>query len=91
MADMEAIKPRIMSGSYRNEWNSGTAKDRMMARTGPEMYRRRTGRKTGIFQFLPVPTMRLRSRRSWFPYLLAGRGLGQGIGTYRVKGEVEEP
>jgi len=67
MAEIEAIKPKIMSGSYRSEWNSGTAKDKMMARTGPEMYRSKTGMNTGIFQFFPVPTIKFRSRRSWFP------------------------
>ena len=31
------VKPRIMSGSYRSLWNSGKAKEKMMARTGPLM------------------------------------------------------
>jgi hypothetical protein len=51
--DIEAMKPKIMSGSYRNVWNSGTANDKMIASTGPEMYRNKTGMKTGIFQFFP--------------------------------------
>jgi hypothetical protein len=71
IAEIEAMNPKIMSGSYRSEWNSGTANDRMMARTGPEMYRSRTGMNTGIFQFFPVPTIKFRSLRSWFPYISA--------------------
>jgi len=100
IAEIEAMKPKIMSGSYLSEWNSGTAKDKMIARTGPEMYRSKTGMKTGIFQFFPVPTIKFRSRRSWFPYKLAispttittwRMATSMRMTTYRIEGEIEEP
>jgi hypothetical protein len=98
IAEIEAMNPKIMSGSYRSEWNSGTANDSMIARTGPEMYRSRTGMNTGIFQFFPVPTIRFRSRRSWFPCKSARapwrhrRKRRRGVEeTYRIESEVKEP
>jgi hypothetical protein len=97
MAEIEAMNPKIMSGSYLSEWNSGTANDKMIARTGPEIYRSRTGMNTGIFQFFPVPTIKFRSLRSWFPFrsdnvpLCVSIRIEGGKRTYRVKSKIEKP
>lgn len=32
---MDKMNPAIIIGSYRRVWNSGKAKEKMMARTGP--------------------------------------------------------
>lgn len=68
---VERMNPVIIMGSYRSLWNSGKANEKMIAKTGPEIYRSKKGMNDGIRQFLPWPTMMFRSRRSWFPYLLA--------------------
>jgi hypothetical protein len=65
---IERMNPVIIIGSNRRVWNSGKAKEKTMASAGPEIYRRRKGRKAGIFQFFPWPTIRFRSRRIWLPY-----------------------